>query len=305
MSQKANPTLIGVFVVSMVALILIVVLVFGSGDRFEDKFHYITYFDGSVSGLTIGAPVKLKGVAIGSVTDFRAVVDPDGDVYVEVMIETIRGRVRDPSGTLAAIDEEEDDQAAMNLLIERGLRAQLDVASMLTGVLYIRVDFYPDSEIHLRGLRPEMVEVPTIPTSSERMMQNVEKAMENLATVPVGEITEELLEVMQSLNNMIDGMDLGATMVSLDETLVEVRSLLVEIEGQVEPTAEEFRRTADTLGDAVLAAEHLTERLDDMAAESQADVERTMDDLAAISRSLRSLLDYLERNPSSLIWGKN
>ncbi|MFC2094158.1 MlaD family protein, partial [Bacteroidota bacterium] len=129
--NQANTKLIGAFIVGAVALVIIVFLVFGSGKLFTTTYEYVIYFRGSVNGLDLGAPVKLRGVTVGSVSQITPLYYPNGDFAVEVKIKTEKGIIK----TVGTLQEDVVQQKEVEHAIENGFRAQLNTSSFVTGKL--------------------------------------------------------------------------------------------------------------------------------------------------------------------------
>ena len=149
MNKKISPAMIGAFVLGAVALIVIAILVFGSGRLFRQTREFVLYFEHSVNGLRIGAPVKIKGVEIGSVKDIRLLVGQGtaGDkipVIIEIDLKKLTRR-----GATVAAETAVDPEAMQKVIVDRGLRGQLDMESLVTGLLYVALDFFPGSPINL------------------------------------------------------------------------------------------------------------------------------------------------------------
>ena len=145
MSKKASPTVIGAFVVGAMALVVVGILYFGSGQFMKKKDVFILYFKDSVKGLQIGAPVKYKGVRIGSVTDIKLRFNRETySFYIPVIIETDPDRIEDFGGDAEDIRiyEETSDEEIIEQMIEKGLRAQLQMQSLVTGLLFVQFERY-------------------------------------------------------------------------------------------------------------------------------------------------------------------
>ena len=186
MSKKANKTLIGAFVVGAVILLILSLVVFGSGKFFSRTIKYVLFFEGSVKGLAIGAPVTFKGVKIGTVKDITLVYDPHiRFAFIPVIIETEPDRIKG-----APLNR---DRKNLQFLIDTGLRAQLEIQSFLTGQLAVTLDFFPDKPARLLGLIKDYPEIPTIPSPLGELQKNI-------GDIPVKEISLDLQESMHSLN---------------------------------------------------------------------------------------------------------
>ena len=148
MSKPANKTMIGAFVVGAVVLAVAAIVLFGSGKFFQKTEPWLTFFHGSVKGLNVGSPVVFRGVQIGQVTDIIVGFDASKlEVLIPVFFEVDPEKFKD-IGSPAETEELEMHKA----LIDRGMRTQLQIQSLVTGQLLINVDFYPDTPANLIGI---------------------------------------------------------------------------------------------------------------------------------------------------------
>ena len=169
---------VGVFVLGAAALAVAAVLVFGSGRFFRHEVTLVSNFSGSVNGLVVGSPVKFRGVPIGSVSRIRlglpgaSEADVRIPVWYTVDLDTISGY----QGRRFLLDRKRLDE-----LIAAGLRAQLQTESFVTGVLFVGLDFFPDSQavLALTG-QPEVLEIPVMPTTIEKAMQTLDRLVKRV-----------------------------------------------------------------------------------------------------------------------------
>ena len=176
MSKGASKTMIGGFVVGAVALLLVTVLIFGSGKIFSKKQRVVMFFEESVSGLNVGAPVVFRGVTIGSVVDIDLWNYPKDlkvliPVYAEFNPEDFKIK---NIGAEAKVEN-------ITRQIKHGLRAQLKMQSLVTGQMMVYVDYFPDKPLRLVKAEPRYPEIPTIPSGTEAVMKALEQ-------IPVKEI---------------------------------------------------------------------------------------------------------------------
>ena len=144
MSRKANPTLIGAFVLGAAALTLAALLLLGLGDLWRDKLRAVLYFEGSVRGLNVGSAVMFRGVQVGRVVGIKLYMDPSsGEALIPVLVEFTPDVVL-PS---RSPDEQLDPDEALDLMIEKGLKGRLETQSLLTGLLMIEMDMLPDEPV--------------------------------------------------------------------------------------------------------------------------------------------------------------
>ncbi|MCE5336512.1 MAG: MlaD family protein, partial [Desulfobacteraceae bacterium] len=165
MSAKTNPKLIGAFVLGAAALVVAAVVTFGSGKLFSDRERCVLFFDSSVKGLSVGAPVLFRGVKVGSVVDISLVFDSQDVTFrIPVVIEVEFDRVTEAHADPRKKPDANSERVLLKKLIEKGLRAQLNTQSFLTGQLYVMIDLFPDSAVRLTGIKSNYVELPTIPS---------------------------------------------------------------------------------------------------------------------------------------------
>lgn len=206
--SKSSPAIIGGFVIGAIALIVIGLLVFGGVNWFAQRNKYIAYFPGSVNGLRAGAPVSFRGVTIGQVTDIKVMFDPDTvtaqiPVVMELDPSQIEMTAPLPPGTRRA-----DAQR----LIQAGLRAQLQSQSLLTGLLFVNLDFRKGAKARLVGGNQPYPEIPTIPSELEQLQQTA------------GDVAMELPGLIQQLNKLLATVD-----AELQDSKGNFRSIVADI----------------------------------------------------------------------------
>ena len=211
MSKKVNKTMIGVFVIGAMVLLMVAIVVFGSGELFKRTNKFVLYFDGSVKGLAIGAPVMFRGVSIGIVKDISLIYDSKaGTIMLPVIVEIEQGRIK---GAPSFGDLGGDKQ-----MIALGLRAKLEVQSFLTGQLMISFDFYPDQPAKLRGILKEYPELPTLPTSPD--------IFETMNELPIKAIAKNLEATAQGINKLINSSGLQRSLFQMQSTLQETQQAM-------------------------------------------------------------------------------
>ena len=240
------------------------------------KRPWLLYFDGSVRGLTVGAPVELQGIQIGEVTDITLEFDREKQAFrIPVLIELEPERIK------VIGKKTVDKKRYLEILVEKGLRAQLKTGSLLTGQLLVGLDVHPDAppaKINYDGRYPEL---PTIPTPMEEITSGVTRIVEKLDTIPLEQI----------------GQDLQKTMANLSKTSAEMEKLMKKLDTNVAPAAtatlEQTRATLIKV-DRLLNAESPTGY----------ELKRALAELADAARNISILMDYLERHPDSVVFGK-
>jgi len=323
MAKPASKTLIGVFVVGAVALVAAAVAIFGSGKFLSERPRFVMYFPGSVNGLEIGSPVQFRGVKIGQVTEISAKLNKDLSVEIPVYAEYVPDSLAVPDDLKREIEGRR--YPFIHRLIAKGLKAQLRMKSLITGQLYVALDFFPDKPIRLVGLDKRDPEIPTIPSTSEVLMETLEK-------IPLGEIADNLLKVTEGVERLVNSPEMKGSMKNLDVSLQQLAVLIRDIDAEVKPTLTAARNTftqaektlafndgkpgevAENLNntlkkaDATLEEMRLTittyEKLADRNMNLGYDVGKTLQEIEGAAKSIRALTDYLERHPEALIKGK-
>ena len=173
MGRRANPAVIGAFIIGAVVLIVIGLLIFGRGHFFSETRTFVLYFDGSVRGLNVGATVDFQGVRVGSVTDIKVQhISQTNEFRTPVYIQVVLSQI----GETDIRKSREERRQYLQFLIKRGLRARLETQSLVTGQLIVQLGFYPDTPIRLVGGDPDIPELPTMPTT----LQQAQAAAQNI-----------------------------------------------------------------------------------------------------------------------------
>jgi len=326
MTKKANPKLIGAFVLGAVALAAIGVVIFGSGRFFAERHEYVLFFPGSVKGLTVGAPVTLEGVTIGTVTSVKVVFDRKIlKFYTPVYLQVFPDRIKDVGQYSAEQLEELETGDAIKLLIESGLRGQLELQSLLTGKLQVAVSMHPGSEVHYVGIEKNVPEIPTLPTTIQQitkalenldikgMAEDLQKAVagiEQLATSPeLAEAVTSLNKTLQDFGKLARNVDsrVGPLTTSIEETMRDTQKLVNNVDTQVEPTFADLQKALNSADLALKEAKVTIASLDDVVGVDSAfmwELNNTIRELQSMARQVNALVSLLQRQPDSIIRGK-
>ena len=228
MSKPASKTVIGCFVLGAIALIVLAVVILGSGRFFKKTIEAVCYFEGSVGGLNVGAPVVFHGVKVGSVkvVKLRGNPDPKGGVefripvFLELQpenIEVAKGTRREPERNLKR-------------LVDLGLRAKIETQSLVTGQRQIALDLEPDKPAKFVHADPGYTEIPTIPTPMEEFVKKVQN-------LPIDEIFEKLRSTLAEIEKVVKSPEIPKTLQSVSEAAGEAKTLVANINSQVPPLA--------------------------------------------------------------------
>ena len=320
MGKKANPAVIGAFVVGAIALAVTGLIVFGSGRMFKHNAKFVCFFTGNVNGLNVGAPVRFKGVDVGSVTDIRLrfeqgttieLAQIQQGVRIPVFIEIDADKVALQGGR-----RDLRDPARAKQLIDLGLRAQLNAQSLVTGLLFIQLDFFPDKPaifVLPQGSTP--TEIPTIPTTMEQVQSAAAEIIRKLEEIHFDDMVKSATKALEGINGVVNSPGLKqtietlpATVANVNQTVTSLRELVVRIDTKQGPLFDSLKETSDKTG-ATLEQARLTlqtvQRVTDPGSPLAAQLAASLQEVSGAARSLRLLADSLERNPSSVVRGRD
>jgi paraquat-inducible protein B len=311
-SRRASPTLIGVFVVGAMALALAGLIIFGSGKIFRRTEQFVAIFSGSVNGLSVGAPVKFRGVQVGSVTSI--LLSLPGMTLPDLRIPVFFDIDRDTILKLGAMVNPADP-SALAALIDQGLRAQLQLESLVTGVLFVELDLFPNSQATLfLPKNTGYLEIPTMPTLLQEASQTAADIVAKLRDADIDGLVNSLRDAARGVNDLAESPELRQTLVAIRDALTTTRETLVEVKPRIAPLAGRFdsgvarlettlERLDQTLG-SVKASLGSFDNLVDPQAPLVYQLTTTLADLAEAARSIRQFADYLDRNPNALLTGR-
>lgn len=237
-------------------------------------------FDQSVRGLSPGAPVDFRGVIVGQVRSIGIEYQRDKKAFrMPVVVELYPSRMGFRERDVA---DEARKRTIVQALVKRGMRAQLRTGNLLTGQLYVALDFFPKAppakDIDLEAPMPEF---PTTPGTFDELQAKLGDIVNKIDKVPFDQIGQDARTAIASMNKMLETAD----------------KLVAQLNGDVAPQVlaalQDARRTL-TAANGTLASD----------APLQQDTRRMMQELTRTAVSLRALTDYLERHPEALLRGK-
>lgn len=337
MAKQANKMMIGGFVVVAVFLMAASLVVFSSGRFFKKTKPFVLYFDRSIRGLKVGAPVLFQGVQIGSVTSIILRIHEANlktEIPVIVEIEPERLVVIKSDRTTARGSQER--LGDVKNLVDMGLRATLAMQSFITGQLVIELDFFPNTPVVYRDDRNDIPEIPTTPSAGEKLAQTLQE-------LDLEAIQNHLENTLSGIDRLVNNPDLSAALRAMKESLDQIRLVVQTIGTRIDPLAESLNqavgdagrmvnkldvsrarvaqkagRTIDDFGETARTMSVLLETLGAsmnntisatgrMVSENSplmVEIQTTLRELSDMSRSIRQLADYLEQHPEALIQGR-
>jgi paraquat-inducible protein B len=301
-SRRANPVLIGAFVVFAVVLLVVGIVAFGSGILFRDTTTYVMYFGGDVSGLRVGAPVTFRGVPVGTVRAIRASLQRRFD-RVETRIAVYAELGEGPIDIGSDMPRPGRDVEGYRLLIDNGLRAQLQWQSIVTGQLFVQLDFYPDEPAIFIGGDPDVFEIPTIPTPLEIVTRSARKLLAKLGELPLEDIVENLNLSLEGAGKLLNAEETRTAVTELGMAVSDLRGVIRRVGVRVDGVSDRLEETLTAASSALGQAQGaLGEFSEDSALRYE--VSTLLAEATEAARALRLLAETLERNPESLLAGK-
>ncbi len=333
MGNRVNPALVGAFMIGAVALVVVAITLVGSGRIFRHRHIYVLYFQSNVNGLRVDAPVKFHGVEIGSVyrillslnqLEYAVRANNPSMIRVPVQIELDETKIISRGGKVDL-----DDPRTLKRLIDEGLRGQLAMESLLTGLLYVDLDMHPGTPAHFE-LAPNspFQEIPTRPTEFEQVQHGVSKVVTKLSQIDFPAAVQSMVQMTDSIRTLAQSPQLQATIESfhratksLDAAAQSARRMTDAITTQVGPVSQSVRGASDNTAETMRQARTAVAAVQQAFVEAQAafaeakamldpaspityQLNQALEEITDAAHSTRELADFLERNPSALIRGR-
>jgi paraquat-inducible protein B len=322
MSARANPTTIGMFLLGALAIAVIGTAVLASPTWMQDNATFISYFPESVNGLENGAPVKFQGVPVGRVTAIDIEIDqPDNSFQVPIEYEIDLPKLLTPRGTYVNLA----DPAVLQAQIKKGLRAQLQMESFVTGVLYLELSYRQDSTpARFRAERTEWPQIPTTPSlmsaiggGAGSLLSETMKILNRVNSM-LGDVNIEINSAVagsaKAIEQLVSSPDLRATLrqmpgatAQLNQTMAEAQRLAARATLAID-SIQPGVSGAST--EAVATLQQLKKTLEETHGLLSADsgpgyaLTDALKSLREAADALKTLINSLERTPDMLIRGK-
>lgn len=319
MSYPTNKTAIGAFVAVFATLLVIAVIFFGKFSLTRDKAQFVIYFEDSLNGLDIGSAVKFKGVKVGSVKSIKMNFANRelSDLAVPVVIEVDYSK--------ESISASEFKQDRLEAAIREGLRARLQLTSVVTGLLYVDLDFIPNSPIILHGNPPGITtpEIPALPSNTAQMMKAVSTILEDLSSANIAglsaqlqqtaielkhglsqiefkKINDNVVRLTDSAASILEDPELKTLVTNLNRLVVEIDALSTSVAGQVDPLANEIKTSLTELKTTLTEISETVVAVQSSMTPGQGSIGQefhaALIQINEAARAVRALADYLQVN---------
>ncbi len=331
MKTKISPAIVGLFVIGALVLGVVALLSFGGVNFFHKPQRFTVYFDESIHGLDLGSPVKLRGVRLGRVVDLNIRYLPESNrSVIAVTGEISRNMIADAGGELIDVS----DSAQFEDLIDRGLRAQLGVTGLATGLLYVELDFFDPEKYPAppprKGLLSRHVVVPAVSSTISEALANFTEILTDLRKIDFAGISSEVQGLLSDVRGQLNNGDTGAlvrewtkvaqsidkiagspemreTLANFNTASKQLNTVLAALEKHAGPSAENLEATLTEARAAMAGFSSTVATLQQFLNAQHGlgdDATRAFTRLSEAAASVSRLADYLERNPSALLTGR-
>lgn len=332
MRTKISPAVVGAFVIGAFVLIVLALLSFGGMHFFSKPQRFVVYFDESIHGLDLGSPVKLRGVRVGRVVDLNVRYDEARNKSIVVVLcELNPNTVNDPQGEGIQVAT----PAELQLLVDKGLRAQLGVLGLATGLLFVELDFVDPHE-YPAGPKPtdsRFVVVPSMPSAISEFQASLTEILSDFKRADIAGLSKELKSLIvdahkqmngvdvaginallaqwkqtgESVNALVSSPEIKATFDHMNVAVEDLRSVLTRLDTQIASNGTQLQGTLTEARDTLEAFRGAAATLQRFVAAQRnlgSDADRALGKLSDAAESVQRLADYLERNPNALITGR-
>jgi paraquat-inducible protein B len=321
--MRANPTAIGSFLIGAIILVIAGTAVLAGNTWFTNRTTFVSFFQESVNGLEEGAPVKFQGAPVGSVTKIQIQID-QRDKTFQVLVEyeiDIKG-LRTQRGGFVDLKK----QQVLDQQIKDGLRAQLQMESIVSGMLYIELNYRKDAKPpELEPRATKWPEIPTTPslmaalgTGAGSVVADVVKVLyqvnQMLAAIDMPEINRAVVASAQAVQRLVDAPELRAALkevpgmtAQLNRTMARVDTLASTANAAIDPMATDLKGATKEMHATL---QSLRKTIDETQGLLSTDsglgfgLEAALVNLKDATNALRQLMTALEQNPDMLLRGK-
>lgn len=332
--------MIGSFVLFSIILFMIAIVIFGGNTFFVKENLMISYFDGSLKGLSVGADVTYRGVSIGQVKEIKIHIRSNGNsnqkILVPVLISLNAGKTLIVDDT--ANSDDTDIQQFMQEMCAQGLRAKLKLKSLVTGKLYVDLAFYEESVAVFRDTEGTYFEIPTLPSEMQqisKMMESVNldqlfnkfistlDALEQLSTGLAETFDKEqtttlmanLVASSDKLNTILAKIDsdLPPMLNTLDTALVQFSSFTAHADETVESLNRQIEPLSNDLSTTLVNIDQTLQEVNLLLSQAEKTIHpnsplykqfmTTLSQFETTAKTVQNLSKYIQRNPNTLIFG--
>jgi paraquat-inducible protein B len=276
--------------------VVVGVLLLGGAEWLTEKRTFVAYFEGSVKGLNVGAPIEFQGVKVGSVTDIQLqFLTDDMQLRIPVFFQLEPHRISQVGREVEAKGQ------FLKPLVARGLRAQLEMQSMVTGQLIVQLGFFPDTPVKLVG-DGKIPEVPTVPTTMQAVARTVTEALTEIRQLPIAQLIAQLVETVQGVNTIVHGPEVKELIGNVNTTAQVAARGLQRLDEQIAPEVRDRVIGALDATTALLRdAQQLVRRVDTQVVPLSTGLQKTLDAFRGTMQDSQQLLRHVDGRVTPMV----
>ena len=316
MNETRKPFWIGVFLLSGLALLVGSIMVLARDSLWSKPIEYVVYFTGALDGLDVGADVTYRGVKVGSVSEIRLSYDRKiNDVIMPVVV-----RINTDTSPKGRTVEQLD--ASINRLVDRGLRAQLQTPSLVTGKAIVALDFFPGQQGYVQGYDMDgRTVIPSVPSRIDQAADVLRDLADSLRSVPLKETLESANRTLESLERLLASPELAGSLQSFNQLLASLNDVTRQVDRRLplvlDNLGEGSNEFKEALADIRLAADSARQTMEQAnllvaegqrtlspQSELQYELLQALQNISRASKSLERTAQSIEQQPQSLIFGR-
>lgn len=251
--------------------------------QYTEQVPFVLYFDDSVRGLAVGAPVEFKGIKLGSVSQIGLEVDDDsGEVRIAVTVALQPQR-------LSTVSDPNQPKDIIENLIARGLRARVQTGSLLTGQMFVELGLYPDTPATMVDGKRTLAQIPTIPSEFVEIKESMTELLDKLRRLPLESIGEHAVATLAEIEALVKSPKIDAALTGAAASMESINTVADALAAELPLLTAQIRATlADIDANSALHAR----------------LSSTLEQLEGAARAVRGLAETVERQPNAIIWGK-
>ena len=312
MSRKPNFFKVGVFVIVGLMILVIGIIVFGGSKYFRKKIYFETYFDQSVQGLTEGAPVKVLGVQVGSVSKITFV----RQIYNTTLNYIIVRGYYFPDTLGKEVDTEEEFAERAEKQVRKGFRLQLS-SQGVTGVaflngVYFEPDQYPRYEI---DWKPKYFYIPSAPSTITTITDSITELTTTINKINFQEIADDIQNLLEAVTKSVEDAKIASVSQDLQKTILQFNKVATNLNSLTESeelkqslkdlnkTLEDIKTGSEDLPDVISKLNTILNRFDSLVSSRQEEISSILENISVISDDLRRFMNIANNYPSWILFG--
>lgn len=315
MSRKPDFFKVGIFVIVGLVILFIGIMVFGGSKYFRKKIYFETYFDQSVQGLSVGAPVKVLGVDVGAVSEISFVRSVYKSDFRSAPYVMVRGFYY-PETLGREIDTYREFEERVEKLVEKGFRLQL-ASQGVTGVAFLNGGFFePDQYPRYKiDWKPEYFYIPSAPSTLTTITDSVTELTRSVNQINFKQIADDIQTLLEVVTKSVEDAEIANVSQGLQNTILEFKKVAANLDSltgseelkqslkDLNKSLEDIKTGSEDLPEVVSKLNTILNRFDSLVASRQAEITTILENISVISEDLRRFMNIANNYPSWILFG--